>query len=455
VLYKFPKGKDAMGPAHKDVRRAIALSRLLLRSFLHRLRYSIALWSILIGSSAVLGIASVLIIAPWGCTPKTTDQAVPLSGRLVRVRLMQAQDQLALRAQSPFVFRCGNSLERQLPASSNMVLRLDPSGWRLNTIYLGQGELTLRPTVEGQLRVNDRAYRGNYRIVPIATSPGKFDVINDVDLDDYLKSVLSKELYANWHEETYKTQAIAARTYALYEKHANIHREDRHWDLHADVRSQAYGGMDSETARSRAGVEQTAGIVLAAGAEGNERIFKAYYSSCCGGITQSAVVFNELLQPLTEQHVGSLCSASPKFTWGPVVVMKDDLSKRIKQWYINRQRPQLPAVPIRAINIEARNRFGRPTSFVVIDAKGVRFTLLAEEFRWAVNTEAQDNQKLPSSFIENIINDYNKIHFIGGRGFGHGVGMCQWCSEARARAGMRHEDILIASYPGSKLLRAY
>jgi len=397
-----------------------------------------------------------VIIAPWGCTPKQSSEAVPLSGRLIRVRLMQGQEQVTLKSGGVFVFRSGDSVEKQFnaPRNSPLQLTLAADGWRLsNRMLLGKGELTLRPLVEGQLRVNDRAYRGQYRMVAIGG--GKFDVINDVDLDDYLKSVLSKELYANWHEETYKAQAIAARTYALYEKHSQSEERQRQWDLYADVRSQAYGGMDSETPRSRSAVDETAGVVLACGADGNERIFKAYYSSCCGGVTQSSVVFNESLLPLSEQHVGSLCSASPKFTWGPVVVMKDDLSKRIRQWFINRQRPQIPAIPIRGIEIDVRNRFGRPMRFVVIDAKGMRYALLAEEFRWAVNTDAPDNAKLPSSFIENIINDYNKIHFVGGRGFGHGVGMCQWCTEARARAGMRHEDILIAAYPGSRLMRAY
>jgi len=370
---------------------------------------------------------------------------------------MQSQDQVTLKPAGVFTFRSNDSIERQIaiPTTSTLNLSLKPDGWHANNWHLGSGELTLRPLVEGQLRINDRAYRGLYHMVPLGqTAPGKFDVMNDVDLDDYLKSVLSKELYANWQEETYKAQAIAARTYALYEK--NVAREDRSWDVHADVRSQAYGGMDSETPRSRKAVDETAGIVLAAGSEGNERIFKAYFSSTCGGVTQTSAVFNEpSFQPLSEQHVGPLCSASPKFTWGPIVVGKDELSQRIKTWFKNRNRPQIPAIPIRAINIETFNRYGRPLRFVVIDARGQRFILMAEELRWAVNTDAPDNQKLPSSFVENIINDYDKIHFVGGRGYGHGVGMCQWCAEARARAGMRHEDILIAAYPGARLLRAY
>ena len=214
--------------------------------------------------------------------------------------------------------------------------------------------------------------------------------------------------------------------------------------------------MDSETPKSRKAVEETAGIVLAIGSDGNERIFKAYFSSTCGGVTQSVTVFNEPPQSaLSEQYVGTLCSASPKYSWGPIVVGKDELSQRIKKWFANRQRTPAPALPIRAIDIELRNRFGRPMRFAVIDAKGTRFSLMAEEMRWAVNTDCPDNQKMPSSFVENIINDYDKIHFIGGRGFGHGVGMCQWCAEARAKAGMRHEDILLAAYPGARLLRAY
>lgn len=439
-----------MGSAQRDFRRAIALARILTRHFVARLRYSVTLWSILAG---VIGISTILIIAPWGCTPKTNEAAIPLSGRTIRVRLLQAQDQITLKPAAPFIYRA-DSGERQVnvAAGTQIPLRLTDTGWLAGNLNLGKGVLTLRPTVEGQLRINDRNYRGQYRLLPLEGN--KFDVINDVDLDDYLKSVLSKELYANWQEETYKAQAIAARTYALYEKYARS--EERTFDLHADVRSQAYGGLDSETQKSRKAVEETAGIVLATGSDGNERIFKAYFSSTCGGVTQASTVFNDpYLQPLSEQYVGTLCSASPKYTWGPIVIAKDELSQHIKKWFINRQRPQIPALPIRAIDIEIRNRFGRPMRFGVIDARGMRFSLMAEELRWAVNTDAPENQKMPSSFVENIINDYDKIHFIGGRGLGHGVGMCQYCAEARAKAGMRHEDILLAAYPGARLLRAY
>src|SRR5438552_10750943 len=197
-----------MGSPHRDVRRAIALARILSRHLLARLRYSISLWSILAGC---IGLATILIIAPWGCTPKTNESAIPLSGRTIRVRLLQAQDQVTLKPAGPFIFRAdAGDRQMNVAAGTQILLRLTDQGWLAGNMNMGKGVLTLRPVVEGQLRINDRNYRGQYRLLPLVGK--KFDVINDVELDDYLKSVLSKELFANWQEETYKAQAIAART---------------------------------------------------------------------------------------------------------------------------------------------------------------------------------------------------------------------------------------------------
>ena len=59
-----------------------------------------------------------------------------------------------------------------------------------------------------------------------------------------------------------------------------------------------------------------------------------------------------------------------------------------------------------------------------------------------------------SSFVK-VITDAENVRFVEGHGFGHGVGLCQWCSERRAEEGMRHEDIVLAAYPHAKLVRAY
>lgn len=393
---------------------------------------------------------------PWGCTPNSnsTEGALSSSGRLIRVRLMQGQDDVAIVATQPPTYTVGDSAEGtlRLPSSSPITVSLSAAGWRAGSAVLGNGELIIRPSSVGSVRVGGTAYRGQYRFVPVAGK--KFDVVNEVDIDDYLKGVLPIELYPKWADETYKAQAIAARTYALYEKHSAT--SPRHWDVYADTRSQAYGGFDAESSKSRQAAEETSGIVLAYGPQGEERIFKAYFSSCCGGVTQSSMdVFAEpFIQPLSAQNVGTLCSASTKFNWPPVVLTKAELTRRIKLWAAARGRSDKDMALARSAEIVARNVYGRPIRFQVIDVSGHRYNYSAEDFRTAVNTDANGNG-LPSSYVENILNDADRVRFVGGHGYGHGVGLCQWCAEARARVGMRHEDILMAAYPGARLLRAY
>jgi stage II sporulation protein D len=93
---------------------------------------------------------------------------------------------------------------------------------------------------------------------------------------------------------------------------------------------------------------------------------------------------------------------------------------------------------------------------LITDSRGVQYSLAAEDMRAAVNTDAAFGSALPSSFCR-INGDPNldSVTFFDGHGFGHGVGMCQWCAEARAQAGQSAEQILLASYPEAKLIRAY
>ena len=238
-------------------------------------------------------------------------------------------------------------------------------------VAVGAGELTLEPATVGSLRIEKRAHRGRYRLVP--TSGGKFDVVNDVDVESYLQGVLARELLAPWHIEAYKAQAIAARTYALYE--ARTSGGGRHFDLYPDQRSQVYGGIAAETAKSRDAVESTRGIVLAYGPAGREKIFKAYFSSCCGGITQSAAdAFGDpAIEPLSDQNVGPRCVASPRFNWGPIVISRPELTRRIRAWGSNNDRAERNLGALARIDPQYVNRWGRPIRFLVIDARGRSF----------------------------------------------------------------------------------
>jgi stage II sporulation protein D len=234
-----------------------------------------------------------------------------------------------------------------------------------------------------------------------------------------------------------------------------------YFDLYPDQRSQVYGGYEDETARSRAAAESTAGVVLAyAPSGGTERIFKTYFSACCGGVSQSASdAFGEsYLVPLSDQDVQGLCSVAPKYNWGPVEISKAELTRRLKVYGAKRNRGEVNMAPLIKLEIQSVNRFNRPIRFVATDANGTRYSLSGEELRNAVNGGATKDspERLYSSFFK-VVNEPNSdvVRFVEGHGNGHGVGLCQYCSEARAEAGMRHEDIVLSAFPRAHLVRAY
>src|SRR4029079_15423703 len=150
-------------------------------------------------------------------------------------------------------------------------------------------------------------------------------------------------------------------------------------------------------------VAETAGVVVASpDNSGNRKIFKAYFSSCCGGISQAAteafgdpyippragVLAARHPPPLSDQHVHPACRASPRFNWGPIVVDKAELTKRFVDFGKRRERPEKNMGPLAAIDIQAQNRFGRPVRFLIQDTRANKFSLSGEEFRWAINTNA-------------------------------------------------------------------
>lgn len=409
-----------------------------------------------------------LTLLPSGCTQggsATTGGVTagpspitrtPAGIPLVRVRLLQDQSSVRISASSNPGFKIAPAGAKNIPESTLAMagkaisITHSPSGWVLGGSQVARGELHLLPRPEGSLSVNGKVYRGNFRLVP--TSGGKFDVVNDVEIDAYLKSVVSKELLKDWHPEAFKAQAIIARTYALYEIATS--GGGRHWDVYDDERSQVYGGLSAESSLSVQGVETTRGIVLAYGNPGVERIFKTYFSACCGGIGQSASdAFNDpLYPPLTEKNVGTLCGDSPRYQWGPVTLTKAEATRRIKLWGAARSRSEANLVSVSRIQPSHQNRFGRPVRFLLTDSKGTQYSLMSEELRTALNT-ASPGRTAWSGFI--LIRDNGNSFTFSGRGSGHGVGMCQYCCQAMALQGRRHEDIVRFSYPGSVLIRAY
>ena len=394
----------------------------------------------------------LLLIVPAGCS--SSQQRSASTAPMLRVRLMANQEQVLVTATANPRVRAVNEAKTrplQFPLGQAVQIVLAADGWRVGNVAVGGGELIVEQEGDGTFVVNGKNYRGKFRFVPI--SPGKFDVMNDVDVDSYLKGVLAAEMLARWDPEAYKAQAIIARTYALYQ--ANTAGINRAFDVEDTTADQVYGGISAETEKAKDAADATSGIVLTAGA-GNGKIFKAYFSACCGGISQSSYdafgePYNEVL---SERNNGALCNQSPRFNWGPIEIRKDELTRRMKVWGAAKGNGVAGMAMVDRVDIQYVNKFGRPVRFLVTDVNGQRYTLGSEETRNACNWDAGNGPKVFSSFFKTVSTP-ETIQFVEGHGFGHGVGMCQWCAQTMAERGYNAAYIIEQSYPRAHLCRAY
>ena len=411
-------------------------------------------------TNRLVGVLLLAAAFTSGCNSSPLRPA-DFSGRtpVVRVLILPNRTRVALSADLPptaKVLGRPDSRHVDLAPAAPVPLTLTAHGWQLGTVAVaGRDELTLQPAAEGSVRVDGHAYRGRLRFVPRGPAPSAaFDVVNDVDVENYLRGVIAKELPPDFAPAAFAAQCVVARTYALYT--VKTVPTTARYDLFADERSQVYGGLSGESPKSLAAVDATAGEVVAYGPPGAEKIFKAYYSSCCGGRGQSAAdAFGDPpIPPLAAMGCGTLCDASPAYSWPPIVVSKLELGARLRHWGQARHRPEATAAAVSRIAVAARNALGRPVRFTVYDARGRQFGLTAEETRTAFNTDAPPKQRLPSSDFRPDDRG-TAVAFDDGHGRGHGVGMCQYCADARAKRGADYKQIVLTAYPGAVVVRAY
>jgi SpoIID/LytB domain protein len=119
-------------------------------------------------------------------------------------------------------------------------------------------------------------YRGSL-VAPV--DGGDLLVINSIDIDGYTRGVVPNEMPSTWPQDALRTQAVAARSYALATR-----RGAGTFDLYSDTRSQVYKGRSTETAATNKAVNATAGQVVTYHAE----IATTFYFSTSGGQTEDA-----------------------------------------------------------------------------------------------------------------------------------------------------------------------
>ena len=154
--------------------------------------------------------------------------------------------------------------------------------------------------------VSNGRWRSYLELRPSAS--GGLTVVNALGLDNYVRGVIAGEMPSGWHPEALKSQAIAARSYAL-----TTDRGGPVFDQYPDTRSQVYRGVTGEAASTNAAVSATAGEVVTY----NGEVAVTYFFSTSGGYTEN--IENSFVgaapKPWLKGVEDPFDSASPRHRW--------------------------------------------------------------------------------------------------------------------------------------------
>lgn len=267
-----------------------------------------------------------------------------------------------------------------------------------------------------------RRYRGTFSI---ASGGG---VVNMVALEDYLYSVVPREMPYSWPAQALQTQAIVARTYVL--QRSNPRRE---YDLVPSEADQVYTGIDAEHPQASQAVDATAGQVL----RFQDGFAQALYSSCCGGHTESnGAAWGGRPLPYLGGVPCTYCKPSPWYAWTQRVSL-DQLLAALA--------PQLQGIAeVNGIALDAPDSSGRAQFWSFSGASGTQ-RVKAQAIRSAIGTRT-----LPSLLVHSLaLSQAQREVTIEGGGLGHGVGLCQWGARGMALDGAGAREILAYYYPGT------
>lgn len=466
------------------MRRISTLHDFFARDGLVLLRF--ALTSLVVTSLVVMCFGLGACAGPKRTQPVETEpwpDSVPTHGTptLLGVGLLENENSLEISTNGPALVLDG--------ASGRRLARLDGAGqvvctrsghqvaWRLDGLRGTSATVILQPLDPGHRVIHGESeFRGEFLVRPTPDGGG-LTLVNNLDLESYLLGVVPWEIGRHDRNRlaALEAQAVAARTYTL--SHLGT-RKSRGFDVYASVLDQVYKGAADEDPLCNFAVENTAGLVL----RFEDQEIEAFYSACCGGVSSNIEeVWARDSRPYLISHPDSppgggdaYCSASSHFHWREVWTvgqLEEILKKSLPEYveYITQPGRSAWAGPVfsprdgsasvdrpgrlRNLEILARTTSGRVAKLAVTTDAGT-YHVRGDRVRWVLKPADGNPFILRSAMFEvELVRDGDRLVEVAtrGRGYGHGIGLCQTGALVMAEQGKSVEEILDHYYPGAEL----
>ncbi len=282
------------------------------------------------------------------------------------------------------------------------------------------------------LRINDKTVPNDIELK--ARSNGRVDVIAALPLDTYLVGVLAAEVSASWPIEALKAQAVVARSFTLQFLQSQKYKT---FDIDSSQLNQVFRELGHKAIKEKQILEQavreTKNQVLQST---GGRLASVHYHSDCGGVTESATAIwsaghRDSKNLLNHRPVAS-CPLGAKVLWETYISEREIVAVLKKQ------------TSLRSLFISAKLPSKRASTVTAAFADGTAQVIKADDFR---KKFGYGRIKSAQFEVKSQIGGY----VVKGRGFGHGVGLCQWGSKYLADQGRNYLQIIARYFPLAKI----
>lgn len=296
----------------------------------------------------------------------------------------------------------------------------------------------------GLLSYGKTKYQGMFKVV---TSPrgDSCDIINEIPMDDYISSLLTKEMNSKWPAEALKAQAVAARTYALHKMQSQqVSKElgsEAFYDLESSEKHQVSGAFFDSTETTINASNSTKGEVLLTGDGHLRPIF--FHAKCGGRTLRPDQVWHNKESSYQSVNCPFCHNIGPK-GWTKVIGL--DRIKTFFKWANDNK-------------VLQEKLYGDFNSIVLVPDNIDRFTV-----NFYINDRPYIVEKAAlRRYFGNIVFPSNSFalemrgggFMINGEGLGHNVGLCQMGAFALAKQGWSYKKILSHYFPDHVLKKMY
>ena len=299
-------------------------------------------------------------------------------------------------------------------------------------------QITLIPSSE-TLTINDKNYHGNVSL-HLDAEKNNLLLINTIDIDNYIYSVLLSECYQSWPLEMQKLQAIVSRTYALhYLEQQKKQKQKRLYNVSRTTFHQRYNGTH-EYAHLRQAVTETKNMILTY----KDSIAVTMFDACCGGSIPANMKGLDFKKApyLARKEPCHYCKKYSLYSWHREIPLMSFVNSLVIFPATSKLMRTLGS--LRGIKITEKDRANIVHKLQLIGTQD-SVTLRGHDV-WHSMERALRSSNFSIKKVRNKI-------IIDGHGFGHQIGLCQRGARELVRRGWPYKKILSFYYPKTKLSR--